>query len=89
MLPPASSIAKRDLPLQGRLIDDVVGFSIIQAAGDGTLTYHLYVSLVSFQMESVSKSCHFQLGQYHLGLPNSPQKEACKHLFEGLLVIQA
>ena len=57
ILPAASSIDKRDLPLQGKLIDDVVGFSTIPAAGDGTLTHHLYVSLDSSQMETMSKTC--------------------------------
>ena len=70
---------------KGRIIDDVVGFSTIPAAGDGTLTHHLYVSLVSSQMETVSKTYHFKIGQYHLALLNSPQEEAYKHLFGGLL----
>ena len=60
---------------KGWLIDDVVGFSTISAAGDGTLTHHLYVSLASSQMETVSKMCHFKLGQYHLALLNSPRKK--------------
>ena len=63
----------------------VVGFSTVPAAGDGTLTHHLYVSLVSSQMGAVSKTCHFKLGQYHLALLMSPHEEAYKHLFEGLL----
>ena len=46
-------------PFKQSLIDDVVGFSTFPAAGDGTLTHHLYVSLVSSQMETVSKTCHF------------------------------
>ena len=46
--------------------------------------HHLYVSLVSSQMERVSKMCHYKLGQYCLALQNSPQEEAYKHLFEGL-----
>ena len=71
---------------KGRLID-VVGFSTIPAAGDGTLTYHLHVSLVSSQMETVSKTCHFKLGDYCLALLNSPQKEAYEHLFKDLLAI--
>ena len=62
----------------------MVGFSIIPTAGDESLTHHLYVSLVSFQMERVSKMCHSKLGQYHLALLNSPQEEAYEHLFEGL-----
>ena len=61
----------------------MVGFSTIPASGDGTLTHILYVSLVSFQMETVSKMCHFKLGQYHLVVLISPQEEACEHLFEG------
>ena len=69
----------------GRLIDDVVGFSTVPAAEDGTLTHHLYVSLVSSQMETVSKRCHFKSGQYHLPLLNSPQEETYEHLFRGLL----
>ena len=36
------------------------------------------------QMERVSKTCHFNLGQYCLALLNSPQEEAYKQLFEGL-----
>ena len=70
---------------KGRLIDDVVGFSTIPAAGDGTLTYALYVSLVSSQMETVSKMCPFKIGQYHLALLNSPHEEAYEHLFGGFL----
>ena len=62
----------------------MVGFSILSTAGDTGLTHHLYVSLVSSQMVRVSKTCHFKLGQYHLALFNSPQKEAYKHLLEGL-----
>ena len=84
ILPPTSSIDERDLPLQRRLIDDVVGFSTIPAAGDGTMTHLLYVSLVPSQMEAVFKTCLFEIGQYHLALLNSPQEEAYKHLFRGL-----
>ena len=65
-------------------MDDVVGFSAFPAAGDGTLTHHLYVSLVSSQMNTVSRMCHLKLGQYHLAR-NSPQGEAYKHLFRDLL----
>ena len=65
----------------------MVGVSTIPAAGDGTLTHHLYVLLVSSQMKTVSKMCHFKLGQYHLALLNSPEKEAYKHLFEGHLAM--
>ena len=46
----------------------MVGFSTAQPAVDGTLTHHLYVSLVSSQMETVSKMCHFKLGQYCIAL---------------------
>ena len=60
---------------KGKLIDDVVGFSTIPVAGDGTLKHILYVSLVSSQMETVSKTCHFRLEQYHLALLNSPKKK--------------
>ena len=63
----------------------MLGFSIFPAAGGGTLTHHLYVSLVSSQMETVSKMCHFILGQYHFVLLNSPHEETHKHMFEGLL----
>ena len=66
-----------------RLSDDVVGFSTTPAAGEGILTH---VSLVSSQMETVSKTCLFKIGQYHLALLNSPQEEAYEHLFGGLLV---
>ena len=63
----------------------MVGFSTIPPAGVASLTHHLYVSLVSSQMERVSKTCHSKLGQYHLALLYSPQEEAYEHLFEGLL----
>ena len=43
-------------------MDDVVGFSTIPPPGDESLT-HLYVSLVSSQLERVSKMCNFKLGQ--------------------------
>ena len=46
--------------------------STVPPAGDGTLTHDLYVSLVSSQMETVSKMCHSKLGQYHLALLISP-----------------
>ena len=49
------------------------------------MEHRLYVSLVSSQMETVFKMSHFKLGQYHLALLNSPQKEAYEHLFKGLL----
>ena len=62
-----------------------MGFSAIPPAGTGSLTHHLHVSLGSSQMERVSKRCHIKLGQDHHALVNSPQQEACKHLFEGLL----
>ena len=65
----------------------MVGFSAFPAPGEGTLTHHLYVSLVSSQMETVSKTCDFKLGQYHLALLNSPQKEAYEHLLEAFLII--
>ena len=74
---------------KGRLIDNVVGFSTIPAAGDGTLTHHLYVSLVSSEMETVSKMCHFKLGQYRLALHNSPKKKPMNICLEAFLVIQA
>ena len=48
---------------KGRPIDYVVGVSAIPPAGDGTLTRRLYVSLVSSQIKTVSKTCHFKLGQ--------------------------
>ena len=73
--------------LKGRLIDDVVGFSTIPAAGDGMLTHLLFVSLVSSQVETVSKPCLFKKGQYHLALLNSPQEKAYKHMFRDLLFI--
>ena len=69
-----------------RLIDDVVGFPTTPAAGEGILIHLLYVSLVSSKMETVSKKCFFKIGPYHLALFNSPQEEAYKHLFGGLLV---
>ena len=70
---------------KGRLIDNVVGFSTVPAAGDGTLTHALYVSLVPSEIETVSKTCPFKIGQYCLALLNSPHEEAYKHLFRGLL----
>ena len=87
MLPPASSINERDVPLQRKAHYDVLGFSTIAAAGEGILTHPLYVSLVSSQMETVSKTCLFKIGEYCLALLNSPQEEAYKHLFRDLLVI--
>ena len=80
-------LAKDTFHFKGRLIDDVVGFSTVPAAGEGILTHPLYVSLVCSQMETVSKMCLFKTGQYHLALLNSPQQEAYEHLFGGLLVI--
>ena len=67
----------------------MVGFSAFPAAGDGTLTHHLYVSLVSSEMENVCKTCPFKIGQYHLALLSTPHEEAYKHLFRGFLLIQA
>ena len=64
-----------------RLIDDVVGFSTIPAARDGTLTHLLYVSLVSSQMETVSKICRFEIGQYHLALPKMKPMNTCSEAF--------
>ena len=66
------------------LIDDVVGFSTIPAAGDGTLTH---TSLVSSQIDTVYKTSPFKIGQYCLALLNSPHEEAYEHLFRGLLFI--
>ena len=65
----------------------MVGFSTIPEPGDGTLTHLLYVLLVSSQMETLSKTCLFEIGQYHLALLNSPQEEAYEHLFRGLLFV--
>ena len=87
ILPPASSINEKDLPLQRKLIDDMVGFSTIPAAVEGILTHLLYVSLVYSQMKTVPNICLFKIGQYHLALLNSPQKEAYKHLLGGVLAI--
>ena len=56
-------------------IDDMVGFSTVPAAGDGTLTHLLYGLLVSSQMETVSMPCLFKIGQCHVALLNSPQKK--------------
>ena len=63
----------------------MVGFSTFPAAADGTLTHHLYVSKVSSQTETVSKICHFKLGQYCLVLLISPQEQSSKYLSEGHL----
>ena len=79
-------LTKEIFHFKGRLIDDVVGFCTTAAAGERILTYLLYVSLVSSQMETVSMMCLFKIGQYCLALLNSPQEEAYKHLFGGLLV---
>ena len=68
-----------------RLIDDVVGLSITAAAGERILTHLSCMSLVSLLKEAVSKTCLLKIGQYHLALLNSPQGEACEHLFEDLL----
>ena len=59
------------------LIGNVVSFSIIPPAGDESLAHHLYVSLVSSQIEGVSKTCNLKFGQYQLAL-------LLQHLFEGL-----
>ena len=69
-----------------RLIGDVVALSTTPAAGEGILTHLLCVSLVSPKWETVSKMCLFKVGQYCLTLLNSPQEEAYKQLFRGLLV---
>ena len=69
-----------------RLIDDVVGFSTAPTAGEGILTHLFYVSLISSQMETVSKICLFKIGQYCLALRISLHEEAYEHLFRGLLV---
>ena len=67
----------------------MVGFSTVPAAGDGTLTHALDVSLVSSQMETVSEMCPFkigqnQIGQNHLVLLISPHEEAYEHLFTSI-----
>ena len=80
-------LARDTFHFKGRLIDDVVGFSTVPAAGEGIPTHPLYVSLVFSQMETVSKTSLHQTGQYHLALLNSPQQEAYEHLFGGLLDI--
>ena len=80
------SLMKEIFHFKGRLIDNVVDFSTTPAAAEGILTHLLYVSLVFSQMETVSKTCLFKIGQYFLALLNSPQEEAYKHLFGGLLV---
>ena len=54
--------------------------------GGGNLTHLLCVSLVSLLEETVSKTCLFRIGQYHLALLNSPQKEAYEYMFKGPLV---
>ena len=55
-------------------------------AGEGILTLLSCVSLVSLLKESVSKKCHFKIGQYCLALLYSPQEEAYEQVFEGLQV---
>ena len=80
-------LTKEIFDFKRRLIDNVADFSTVPAAGDGTLTHLLYVSLVSSQKETVSNVCLFKIGQYHLALLSSPQEEAYKHLFGGLLLI--
>ena len=37
----------------------------------------------------IHTACLFKIGQYCLSLLNSPQGEACEHLFKGLLVYLA
>ena len=44
-----------------RQIDNVVGFSTTPPVGEGMLTPLLYVSLVSSQMETVSKTELFKI----------------------------
>ena len=54
----------------------MVGFSTVPAAGDGTLTHALDVSLVSSQMETVSEMCPFKIGQtLTLTLAESPGEQ--------------
>ena len=79
------SLVKEIFRFKWRLIDDVVGFSTTPGAGEVILTHLLYVSLVSSQMETVSKACLSKIRQYCLTLLNSPQEEAYKQLFKGLL----
>ena len=67
-------------------MDNVGGFSISPTAGGRNLTHLLCASLVSLLLETVSKMCLFNIGQYHLALLNSPQEEAYELLFEGVLV---
>ena len=78
-------LMKEIFHFRGRLIGDVVGFSTTLAVGEGILTHLFYVSLVSSQMETVSKTCLFTIGQYHLALLNFPQEEAYEHLFRCLI----
>ena len=68
-------LTKEIFHFKGRFIGNAVGFSIAPAAGEGILTHLLYMSLVSSQIETVSKMCLFKIGQYCLALLNSPKKE--------------
>ena len=86
MLLPAFLLMKGIFPIKWKLIEDLVGFSITPAVGEGILTHLLYVSLVSSQKETVSKMCLSKIGQYHLALFNSPHEEAYEHLLRGLLL---
>ena len=54
----------------------MVGFFITPTAGEGILTHLVCESLVSLLEETVSKMCLFKMGQYHLALFDSAQKEA-------------
>ena len=40
-------------------------------------------------METVSKTCPFKIGQYHLSLLNYPCEEAYEHVLGVILVIYA
>ena len=51
------------------------------AAEDGTLTHPLYLSLVSSQMETMSKMCLFKMGQYHLVLTKRKSMNICSEIF--------
>ena len=86
ILPAASSINERDLPLQEKAHRQCGGL-LHHSSSSGWKPDTCFVSLVSSYMETVSKTCLFKIGQYHLALLNSSCEEAYEHLFRGLLVI--
>ena len=78
------SSMKEIFHFKGRIIDNVVGFSTIPTAGGGALTHLLYVSLVSSQKETVSKTCLFEkdsITLLYLILPRKKPTNICSEAF--------